>query len=153
MAFSGESLVNVIGNDFSWSETLSGTMPWRLLSEARARGIAGRSCTARAVPEERRLDCLRAELARGRAVIVLLHSGEGQHYVVVEGFAADEIHIYDPAWTASVERRSETVDGNGPKPGNRTIAGGEFLRMWARGGIAGLYGWWYAPMSRAGDGS
>jgi len=143
----GEALAPVVSHEVSWSARLSGTLPWRITGVAARRGLLGAAYTARAAPQDRRLDLLKAHIAAGRPTIVLYESERAtQHYVVVVGYGPGAVHLYDPNWLPSPQDARRTEDGNGAAPGNVTLGDDLFLARWARGGIAGLYTWWYFPV-------
>lgn len=148
VSVTGAELVPRVAHEISWSETLSGTMPWKVIEEARARGVLADGYTARGVAPERRLDVLRFHLRQGRPVILLLESERrSQHFVLLVGYGTDGFFEYDPNFTADPKDPTRTVDENGEAlPGNRTLSPERLLEMWGKGGIAGLYTWWYVPL-------
>jgi hypothetical protein len=141
------ALVERVSQQFAWSDGLSGTLPWRILEVLAEQGLGGTEFTARGVDPALRLDLVRAHLAQGRPVIVLIESERGsQHYVLAVGFREGELDLYDPNAEAVEERPNLTQDQNGARPGNRSVPTGDFLEYWGEGGLLGLYGWWYVPV-------
>jgi hypothetical protein len=142
-------MVDRVSHRVSWSEALSGTLPWKLSAELEARGFSGRQLTASGLSTDRRLDLLRGHLAEGAPVLVLIESERRtQHYVLVVGYAADRIDVYDPNAEADAERPEQTRDLNGGLPGNLSLDPATFADQWSRGGGGGLYRWWYVPIVR-----
>jgi len=142
-----QSLVRKLSNKLAWSEGLSGTLPWSLVGEARRRGLANRAYSALNVEPARRLDSLRLHLAKGRPVVLLIESERGfQHYVLALGFGPDRIDLYDPNFGADPKASATTLDSNGLRPGNRSLSASELTDLWSRGGLLGLFGWWYLPL-------
>jgi len=146
----GAELVPVVMQQFSWSDTLTGTMPWKIAEEARRRGIPAVEHTARAADPGARLDVLRRHLAAGRPVVLLYESERGsQHFVLAVGYTSEGFQLYDPNFRVPISDMSKTVDENGPEVvGNRTMPSDELLTRWSKGGIAGLYTWWYVPLGK-----
>jgi hypothetical protein len=143
-----KALAALVWHDAAF-DALSGTLPWRIEAQLEQRGLTSQACSARAAPRERRLDLLRAHLAAGTPVILLIESERGmQHYVVALGYAAADVHIYDPNAEAADDPAS-TRDQNGTLPGNLSVPADTLLAQWERGGGGGLYTWWYLPVARA----
>lgn len=143
----GAELVPRVSHEVSWSETLTGTMPWKIREEALRRGVPAREWTARALAPEERLVAVKRHISRNRAVVLLIESERrSQHFVLAVGYAADGVRLYDPNFEVAKGDPSLTRDANGEEPGNRTLPDETLLAMWAKGGIAGLYTWWYLPI-------
>lgn len=146
-AAEGADLVGVVSHRLSWSEALSGTLPWRIQAELARQGLTRQAFSAGAHPRERRLDCLRRHLAAGAPVLFLVESERGsQHYVLALGYSAAGVDLYDPNFAPDPAQPERTLDDNGARPGNRTLSEEDLLDLWSRGGGAGLYRWWYLPV-------
>jgi len=112
-----------------WGDAHAGAAPFAPLVDRRAGGIADTVLAAAvrqrgwtAVRFHGSLDQLRASIAAGRPVIVLLGERANRyHYVVVVGTAADRIVIHDPSW--------------GP---SRSIGEARFVERWRASGFASL---------------
>jgi hypothetical protein len=142
-----EALGAALSHDVPLFDGLSGTFPWRIVEEARRRGLDARGCTARGAPPAERIACLRRHIAAGRPVIVLIESERrSQHYVLALGYGPGAVDIYDPAAPADPADPARTLDLNGPRPGNRTLSDAVLADDWSRGGVVGLFTWWYLPL-------
>jgi len=146
-AAKGADLVGVVSHRLSWSEALSGTLPWKIQAELARQGLTRQAFSAGAHPRERRLDSLRAHLAQGAPVLFLVRSERGsQHYVLALGYSPEGVDLYDPNFAPDPERPARTLDDNGARPGNRTLSDEALLGLWSGGGGGGLYRWWYLPV-------
>ena len=146
----GADLVEVVSHRLSWSEALSGTLPWKIQSELARQGLTRQTFSAAGHPRERRLDLLRRHLAAGAPVLFLVESERGsQHYVLAVGYSPEGIDLYDPNFTRDPARSERTLDDNGARPGNRTLSEEALLGLWSGGGGGGLYRWWYLPVYSA----
>lgn len=131
-------------------QRLSGSLPWRMVSFARKHKLATTAYSGRSMSnDKKRLELLKFHLTEDRPVIVLIESPRGiQHYVLVLGYHAGSIDLYDPNCQSSVKQSAKTIDDNGEFPGNTSYSETEFLQFWRRGGSAGLFTWWYLPLNR-----
>lgn len=146
-AAEGADLVGVVSHRVSWSEALSGTLPWKIQGELSRLRLTREAYTASGHPAERRLAPVRAHLAAGAPVLLLVESERGsQHYVLALGYSAEGVDLYDPNFAPDPARPDQTLDDNGARPGNRTLSEAALLALWSRGGGAGLYRWWYLPV-------
>ncbi|HBP17591.1 MAG TPA: hypothetical protein DEA08_07350 [Planctomycetes bacterium] len=143
----GADLVDVVSHRLSWSEALSGTLPWKIQGELSRRRLTRETFTAAGHPAQDRLGPVRAHLAAGAPVLLLIESERGsQHYVLALGYSSAGLDLYDPNFTPDPARPEVTLDDNGERPGNRTLSEARVLELWSRGGGGGLYRWWYLPV-------
>lgn len=147
-----KEMVSKVSHSFSWSEGLSGTVPWKITKEAGANGLQSRHYSALSELPEQRLALLCQHIDEQSPVLVLINSDRGiQHYILVVGFDEDAIHIYDPNLEADKDDPERTIDQNGAKAGNRSYSWGRFQEVWGQGGMIGLYRWWYLPLKKSAD--
>jgi hypothetical protein len=143
-----EAVVKRVSQQFSWSETLSGTLPWRLLREAELRGLSAINYTARSLSDGQRMEILKSHIARDAPVLILIENERAaQHYVLLVGYRDKELFFYDPNVEALESSPGLTRDLNALLPGNRSLTEAEFLAHWSQGGLFGLYRYWYFPMT------
>jgi hypothetical protein len=148
---SPRAMVAEISDLFAASEALSGTRPWRLCEALSQRGFRAEGAAADHLEGDARLDLLRSEIAAQRPVIALVESDRGaEHYVVVVGYRPGQVDLYDPNVAADPSRPGVTGDLNGALPGNRSESSARFAARWGRGGMLGLYRFWYLPLRPAG---
>lgn len=144
-----KDMVSKVSHNISWSEGLSGTVPWKITTEAGENGLSPNHYSAASHPPEKRLEILCQHVSQQTPVIALINSDRNiQHYILVVGYDEESIHIYDPNIEADAKVKERTIDQNGSAPGNRTYTRARFQEVWGQGGMLGLYTWWYLPLKR-----
>jgi predicted double-glycine peptidase len=147
VAVDPKAMVGKVSQQLSWSEALSGTLPWKLQEEAKKRGLSDKCYTASKWTAEQRVELLKSHVVNNNPVVVLIESERGhQHYVLLVGFSEKTLYFYDPNIAATAATPDRTKDLNGPLPGNHSLSEAQFLTLWGQGGLIGLYKWWYLPI-------
>lgn len=97
------------------------TWPQGVARFLRAHGVKAKTRWHALQPDSGRLAWVRARIADGHPVIVIVGTRRYLHYVTVLGYAADRFSLYDSL---------KGADLNGAAPGNLDLSAAELLSWW-----------------------
>jgi len=101
-----------------------GTMPWKIVSFLKSKGIHIKTKKLSSASNQERIDFLKEEVEQQGYIILLGRANENQHYLVVfENDSGKDFTLYDPL------------------VGRRVISQSDLLTFWSGGGVFGFYNW------------
>jgi predicted double-glycine peptidase len=106
-----------------------GVVPEVLVSTLKKYGAKSKARTFRWMNEDDKISTLKTLLAEGKPIIVLIKRHGYLHFVLLTGFENEIVSIYDPLLDNS-EIKGITIDRNGEKSGNDSMAFSELIDLW-----------------------
>ncbi|HOX18122.1 MAG TPA: hypothetical protein PKW82_06665 [Spirochaetales bacterium] len=97
------------------------TWPWGVARFLRANGVTAKIRWHALQPDSDRLTWVRARIADGHPVIVIVGTRRYLHYVTVLGYSGERFSLYDSL---------KGADLNGAAPGNLDLSATELLAWW-----------------------
>jgi hypothetical protein len=120
------------------------TLPVGLEELLRKKGITVETAFLFLLNNKQKIQYLKSQLSRSKAIILLGKKWEIGHFIVILGYNENSFYIYDSWHTRDYTKPGlYTVDDNGPLPGNRTLSNQQLLEFWGGMKLAG-FAFWYA---------